>query len=54
MTDGSTPTPGGGDDGGWVGGGGDMHNSDTVHSCAIYFDAADSGAVLGGRATVGS
>ena len=50
MTYGSTP-PGGGDEGGRVGGGGDMHNSDTEHDRAIYCDAVDSGSLLGGGAT---
>ena len=48
------PPLGGGDGGGRVGGGGDIHKSDTVHICAIYCDAANSGAVLGGGATAGS
>ena len=46
--------PGGGDKIGQVEVGDDMHNSYTVHGCAIYCDAANSGAVLGGRVTVGS
>ena len=45
---GLTP-PGGGDEGGRFGGGGDMHNLDTEHGRAIYCDEAGSGAVLGGE-----
>ena len=47
---GLTP-PGGGDEGLWVGGGGDMHKSDTEHRRAIYCDEAGSVAVLGGECT---
>ena len=43
--------PGGGDDGVRVGGGGDMHKSDTEHGRAIYCDEAGSEAVLGGGST---
>ena len=45
------PPPGGGGEGTQVGGGGDIHNSDTIHGRVIYCDAADSGAVLGGGTT---
>ena len=47
------PLPWGGDGGGWVGGGGDMHNSDTVQGRTIYCDAAGSGYVLVVRLTAG-
>ena len=43
-----------GDEGGRVGGGGDIHKPDTVHGRAIYCDAANSGSVLGFRATAES
>ena len=53
MTYESNPPPRGGDEGGQVGGGGDMHNSDTEHDRAICCDAVDSGSLLGGKATAG-
>ena len=45
--------PGGGDKIGQVEVGDDMHNSYTVHGCAIYCDAAGSEDVLGCGATAG-
>ena len=40
-----------GNEGGWVGGGGDMHNWDTEHGTTIYFDADGSRVVIGGGST---
>ena len=53
MTNGSTP-PGGRDEGGRVGGGGEINKSDIVHGRTIYCDAADYGFVLGSRLAASS
>ena len=46
--------PGGGDEGGRIGGGEYVNYLETEHGCAIYFNVANSVSVWGVIATVGS